>query len=158
MKHQKKLWITFSLVVGISFSILIYFGYDIYQQAPPIPESIVTTEGKVLFTGQDIKDGQNVWQSMGGQEVGSIWGHGAYLAPDWTADWLHREAIIILDEWASKIGSTSYKTLDIENQAALKARLGLELRTNTYSKEKGTITVSTYAPEQVHLLQLSRAS
>ncbi|MDZ4807148.1 MAG: nitric-oxide reductase large subunit [Bacteroidota bacterium] len=146
---KKKLWIAFSLVVGISFSILIYFGYEIYQQAPPIPESVVTTEGKVLFTGQDIKDGQNVWQSMGGQEVGSIWGHGAYLAPDWTADWLHREAIIILDEWASKIGSTSYKTLDIENQAALKARLGLEFRTNTYSKEKGTITVSVIRAKSI---------
>ncbi len=105
MKHQKKLWIAFLLVVGISFSILGYFGYEIYQQAPPIPEKVVTKDGKLLFTGQDIKDGQNVWQSMGGQEVGSIWGHGAYLAPDWTADWLHREAVIILDGWASEMGA-----------------------------------------------------
>lgn len=142
MKHQKRLWIVFSLVVGISFSILGYYGYEIYQQAPPIPEKVVTTDGELLFTGQDIKDGQNVWQSMGGHEVGSIWGHGAYLAPDWTADWLHREAVIILDEWASKMGVTSFKALDIESQAALKARLGKELRTNTYSKESGTITVS----------------
>ena len=44
--------------------------------------------------------GQNVWQSMGGMEVGSIWGHGSYVAPDWTADWLHRECVFILDDWA----------------------------------------------------------
>ena len=50
----------------------------------------------------DIEAGQNVWQSMGGMEVGSIWGHGSYVAPDWTADWLHREAVFMLDDWARR--------------------------------------------------------
>jgi nitric oxide reductase subunit B len=94
---------------------------------------VVTTGGELLFTGQDIKDGQNVWQSMCGQKVGSIWGHGAYLAPDYTAHWLHREAVIILDIWALKTGAASFKSLNNENQAALKARLDRELRTNTYN-------------------------
>jgi nitric oxide reductase subunit B len=53
-----------------------------------------------LFTEKDIKEGQNVWQSMGEQEVGSVWGHGAYVSPDWTADWLHRECVWILNTWA----------------------------------------------------------
>lgn len=65
IENNSKLWIAFSLVVGISFSILGYFGYEIYQQAPPIPEKVVTRDGELLFTRQDIKDGQNVWQSMG---------------------------------------------------------------------------------------------
>jgi nitric oxide reductase subunit B len=90
MKTENKLWIAFALVVGISFAVLLYFGYEIYQQAPPMPERVAVSDGTVLFMGQDIKDGQNVWQSIGGQEVGTVWGHGAYLAPDWTADWLHR--------------------------------------------------------------------
>ena len=64
---------------------------------------VITTEGQVLYTGQDVKDGQNVWQSIGGQTVGSIWGHGAYIAPDWTADYLHREAILLLNELAKRI-------------------------------------------------------
>src|SRR5690606_40648821 len=63
--------------------------------ALPISKQVVTESGKVLMTAQEIKDGQNVWQSMGGQQVGSIWGHGAYVAPDWSADWLHREAVIV---------------------------------------------------------------
>lgn len=66
IENNSKLWIAFSLVVWISFSILGYFGYEIYQQAPPIPEKVVTRDGELLFTRQDIKDGQNVWQSMGG--------------------------------------------------------------------------------------------
>ena len=101
-------------MVIISFSVLGYFGYEIYQNAPSIPEKVVASDGTLLFTGQDIKDGQNVWQSIGGQEVGSLWGHGAYLAPDWTADRLHREAIIILDKWAVETGADSFKTLDPE--------------------------------------------
>ena len=69
MNKEKKLWIAFGLVMSISFAVLLYYGYEIYQKAPPVPEEVVTTEGEVLFTGQEIKDGQNVWQSMGGQEV-----------------------------------------------------------------------------------------
>lgn len=77
-----------------------YYGREIYRQAPPIPERVMTTEGLVLFPGEGILDGQNVWQSLGGQQLGSIWGHGAYGAPDWSADWLHRECMYLLEHWS----------------------------------------------------------
>ncbi len=89
MKTYTKLWIGFIAVMVGSFAVLGYYGSEIYRKAPPIPEKVVTASGKVLFTGQDIKDGQNVWQSIGGQEVGTVWGHGAYVAHDLTADWMH---------------------------------------------------------------------
>ena len=84
--QYKHLWIAFTVVIVVSFAVLGYYGGEIYRQAPPVPDEVVTTSGDALFTGQDIKDGQNVWQSMGGQQLGSIWGHGAYVAPDWSAD------------------------------------------------------------------------
>ncbi|MEO6809765.1 MAG: hypothetical protein ABI353_11695 [Isosphaeraceae bacterium] len=65
------------MVIVSSFAVLIYYGREVYRVAPPIPEQVVTSDGTVLLTGQDVKNGQNVWQAMGGQEVGSIWGHGA---------------------------------------------------------------------------------
>jgi nitric oxide reductase subunit B len=70
--NNRGLWVALVIVIGGSFTVLGYYGNEIYRQAPPIPERVVTTEGDVLFTGQDIRDGQNVWQSMGGQELGSI--------------------------------------------------------------------------------------
>jgi len=82
--------------------VLIYYGVDIYRKIPPVPDKVITTDGRIVATGQDIKDGQNVWQSIGGQTVGSIWGHGAYIAPDWSADYLHRESLLLLDELAKK--------------------------------------------------------
>lgn len=145
----KNLWIGFILVMVISFGILGYYGYEIYRQAPPIPEKVVTDDGRVLFTSQDIKDGQNVWQSMGGQEVGSIWGHGAYKAPDWTADWLHREAIFILNKWSFKEFSKDYDELDNEIQAMLKQRLQNELRANTYNPETKQLTISQIRSEAI---------
>jgi len=89
----KKLWLSLTAVMTLSFLVLGYFGWEIYHQAPPVPKRVVTSDGKTVFTGQDIKDGQNVWQSIGGEEVGTVWGHGAYVAPDWSADWLHRESV-----------------------------------------------------------------
>ena len=87
----KTLWIGFASITLICFSVLGFFGHEIYREKPPIPEKVITESGVVLFTSQEIKDGQNVWQSIGGQEVGTVWGHGAYVAPDWSADWLHKE-------------------------------------------------------------------
>ena len=93
---MKKLWIMFGLIFVFSFAILLWIGTEIFREAPPIPTQVVTTDGKVLINESEILNGQNVWQAMGGMQIGSIWGHGSYVAPDWTADYLHREAVFIL--------------------------------------------------------------
>ena len=145
----RNLWIGFIAVMVISFGVLLYYGSEIYRQAPPIPEKVVTESGKILFTGQDIKDGQNVWQSMGGQQVGTIWGHGAYQAPDWSADWLHKEAIFVLDKLAMQNDSNQYNRLTNDRQAALKVLLQNDLRTNRYDKQTGALTVSDLRAEAI---------
>ncbi|MFB3918129.1 MAG: nitric-oxide reductase large subunit [Terriglobales bacterium] len=139
--QYKRLWIALGIVLAASFGVLGGVGYKALKQAPPIPSRVVTTDGRLLFDGETIKTGQNVWQSIGGQEVGSIWGHGSYVAPDWTADWLHREAVYILDRWALQSGAENYAALSIERQAALRARLQEVMRRNTYDPATGTITV-----------------
>lgn len=147
--NTKRLWIGFSAVVFISFAVLLFFGREIYRQAPPIPAKVMTTDGNALFTGQDIKDGQNIWQSIGGQEVGTIWGHGSYVAPDWSADWLHRESEFILNFWADTTYHMPFADLDPEIQAALKIRLQKELRTNTYDAATGNLIVSPLRAEAI---------
>jgi nitric oxide reductase subunit B len=96
----KRLWIVLAIVVIFGFTVLGWVGSRIYQDMPPIPERIVTSDGRVVAPEGTIRSGQAVWQTLGGMEVGSIWGHGSYVAPDWTADWLHRECELILDDWA----------------------------------------------------------
>ena len=145
----RKLWIGFIAVMVLSFSVLLYFGKEIYRQAPPVPLKVITPDGTVLFTGQNIKDGQNVWQSLGGQEIGTVWGHGAYQAPDWSADWLHKEAIYILNKLASQQDGIPYEKLSEERQAYLKISLQKELRKNTYDPVTGILTVSEIRAEAI---------
>ncbi len=145
----RRLWIGFIAVITISFALLLYYGREIYREAPPVPEKVVTVTGEVLFSGQEIKDGQNVWQSLGGQQVGTIWGHGAYQAPDWTADWLHREAVYMLDALAIASHGKSYDELEGDQQAALQVLLQKDLRTNTYDRETGVLTVSSLRAEAI---------
>ena len=112
-----------------------------------MPEQIVAADGAVLYTRADIETGRQVWQSVGGQQLGSIWGHGALVAPDWSADWLHREATDVLDQWARRdYDMPAYAHLSPEQQAGLRGRLQQVMRTNTYDPATQTITL---APERV---------
>src|SRR5580704_3889221 len=115
----KKLWIALGVVMLISFTVLGSVGYKAISNGPPIPSQVVTTDGRLLFTGEIIRNGQNVWQSTGGQEIGTIWGHGAYVAPDWSADYLHWQSVIVLDRWARRQGFSAYAAMPAEEQAAL---------------------------------------
>ncbi|WP_282072453.1 nitric-oxide reductase large subunit [Polaribacter atrinae] len=140
---MKKVWIAFSSVVILSFIALIWVGTEVYQTQPPIPETVIIKEtGEVFLTKADIQIGQNVWESIGGMEVGSIWGHGSYVAPDWSADWIHKEAVFMLNAWAKKDFNSTYENLDVENKAALKARLIKHIKTNRYDAKTGSITIS----------------
>lgn len=74
----------------VTFTILISAGAAIYKNAPPIPATVVSPQQEIILTQENIQSGQETYLARGGQHIGSIWGHGSYLAPDWTADVLHR--------------------------------------------------------------------
>lgn len=141
-KHERKLWIGLGLVLLGTFLILGFFGREVYRHAPPIPTEVVTQDGRILMTHDEILEGQKVWQSIGGQQVGSIWGHGAYQAPDWSAEWVHREAVLLLDHIAKDSGASNYEALAPEEQARARALLQSELRQNRVDEPSGKLTVS----------------
>ena len=142
MGPYKKHWFTLIALCIVMFSLLGYLGADIYRSAPPIPDHVVTAQGEALFTEDDILDGQTAWQSVGGMQLGSIWGHGAYQAPDWTADWLHRELTAWLELGAQERHQQAYDSLNVGAQAALRAELKDEYRHNRVD-DTDTLTVST---------------
>src|SRR5688572_16242034 len=142
MAYSKKLWLWLGGIFIVSFAILGLIGREIYVQAPPVPGKVITASGETIFTKNDIQTGREVWQTLGGMQLGSVWGHGGYVAPDWGADWLHREALALLDIWAKKEGAANFAALDSERQAGLQERLKTELRTNRYDPQTGVITIS----------------
>jgi len=142
MREYRKLWWLLIGVMAIMFGILGWSGKEIYRQAPPIPEKVVTPSGKVLMNKEGILDGQTAWQSTGGMQLGSIWGHGAYQAPDWTADWLHRELTAWLELAAKDAAGVPFDQLNPDQQTVLKAQLQREYRKNTLDPQSGIVTVS----------------
>ncbi len=148
----KRLWQILLVSLLISFTVLLIFGCQIYLKAPPIPESYRTTTGQLIYTRADIERGQNIWQSIGGMQQGSIWGHGSYLAPDWSADWLHREALALLSLIAQgeNIGAAATKEQQLEMH---KVTLRHEMRKNTYDEQTGTVTLTANRAQAIHTVE-----
>jgi nitric oxide reductase subunit B len=126
----------------VAFAILGGFGREVYRQAPPIPAQFVDEAGRTVFTHADILDGQQVWQSIGGQQVGSIWGHGAYQAPDWTADWLHREAVALQDRISRKHYGIPFDQLEPSTRVVVDDQVRRQFRRNTYDTQTRKVTLS----------------
>jgi nitric oxide reductase subunit B len=148
MKSTQRLWRWLGLVFVLSFGALGYLGWQIYLQAPPIPKAVVSTSGQTLYTGEQIQRGQQAWLSSGGQQMGTVWGHGSYVAPDWSADWLHREAVTlerIIGE-RQHVGDAS----NAAQKAGVEAAMREQMRTNTYDEQAGTITVT---PERAQAIR-----
>ncbi|PWF46045.1 nitric-oxide reductase large subunit [Massilia glaciei] len=142
MHHSRTLWRWLAVICVLSFAVLGWVGTEIYLAAPPIPRQVASSNGDVLFSEGQVQRGQQSWLSAGGQQLGSVWGHGSYLAPDWSADWLHREALALRAIWSLKQFGKPYEEIGRENQAALDARLRHEMRANTYDAATGAVTLS----------------
>src|SRR5215212_5593928 len=83
------------LVVLCGFFILGLLAYRTYMAHPPVPERVLDSQRHVVYTGLDIQKGQQVFLHNGLMEYGSAFGHGAYLGPDFTADYLRRSSDLV---------------------------------------------------------------
>jgi nitric oxide reductase subunit B len=119
-----------TLVALVGFFGLVLMGFLTYQSPPPIPDRIVSTSGEQVFTGSDIRAGQDVFLRNGLMEYGSIFGHGAYLGPDYTADYLHRSAQLVTREYGGA-GSDTAQSQTVS-----------DFKTNRYDSDTKTLTIS----------------
>jgi nitric oxide reductase subunit B len=142
MNTTRRLWLGLAALLVASFAVLLWMGRDMDRLAPPMPSRVVTQAGQVVYTREDIERGRQVWQSIGGQQQGSIWGHGALVAPDWSADWLHRETLAMLELLARAASGESYDRLTEGEKARLAADVKPLLRANTYDDVRDEIVVT----------------
>jgi len=141
MTTTRKLWLGLAALLTISFGILLWMGGEIYRSAPPMPDRVVSSDGTLLYSRADLDQGRQVWQSIGGQELGSIWGHGALVAPDWSADWLHRETTAWLSILSTREYGLSFDELAAPEQARLSRQLQDQIRANSFDASTATLTV-----------------
>ncbi|HEU4590960.1 MAG TPA: hypothetical protein VFS13_08635, partial [Steroidobacteraceae bacterium] len=150
MNTNRRLWTGLGLLLLVSFSVLLWVGTEIHRVMPPLPAKVVSQDGELLYTRADIDRGRQVWQSIGGHQLGSIWGHGSYVAPDWSADWLHREALAMLERDARRQNGVGYDELGADQRAAAIARLIPRVRHNSYDAATDTITLDAERAAAVH--------
>jgi nitric oxide reductase subunit B len=134
------------LICIVTFSVLIFSGSAIYKNAPPIPATVVSEQQEIILTQANIESGQVTYLGRGGQHIGSIWGHGSYLAPDWTADVLHRWGLAtagILYNNDPNFSEADLKALPEVDRATLQAKVRQEFKTNRYDADTKSLTLTT---------------
>ena len=104
------------IVMAIGFS-----GMLAYRHAPPIPTHAVDADGTAVFTAEDVGDGQSVFLKYGLMANGSIWGHGAYLGPDCSAEALHRMGVVTAEAITQRQSRQPWSALTRSQQAAVGA-------------------------------------
>ncbi|BAZ10011.1 cytochrome b subunit of nitric oxide reductase [Calothrix sp. NIES-4071] len=123
------------LICIVAFTALLAAGAAIWKNAPPIPDVMRAPQQEIILTKAEIQEGQTTYLARGGQHIGSIWGHGSYLAPDWTADVLHRWGLAtagILYNGEPTLKQSDLEALALPERAALEARVSEQFKTNRY--------------------------
>ncbi len=143
MMISKRVRIFLLLMLVATFAILLGGGVMIDRDKPPIPDWVVSEKGEVVFSGGDIEAGKQYYFSRGGMHIGTIWGHGSYLAPDWSADYLHRAGLYAAarfegrtPENAARFTQKDFDALDPVTQATVRANVTREFKTNRYHAGK----------------------
>src|SRR5499433_3065777 len=129
------------------FAVLILLTVKAHQNAPPIPDKFVDPTGAVVYTADDVVAGQQVFLKHGLMDNGTIWGHGGYLGPDFSAQSLHIQALDLADRIARERLSRGYTDLSSEERAAVEGAVALVLKANHYDPASGTLTLSTGSAE-----------
>lgn len=133
------------LVCIVTFSVLLWAGAVIAREAPPIPLLIESPQHRLLLERQDIEAGQVAYLARGGQDIGSIWGHGSDLAPDWTADVLHRWGLAtagMLRNNDPDFDQQDWQALSDSERAGLQANLRAQFKTNRFDPISQSLTLS----------------
>src|SRR5215472_2007635 len=136
-------WKVASVVtMAIGFALLILLTVKAYQSAPPIPAKTVDPAGAVLFTSDDVTAGQQVFLKHGLMDNGTVWGHGAYLGPDFSAQYLHDWALDVADHAARDRFQLGYGALSPDQRASIDGLVALELKKNAYDPSTGILTMT----------------
>ena len=138
------------LVMLFGFAILIYLTVNAYVTAPPIPEKVTTPNGEVLFTKEDILAGQQVFLKYGLMNNGSIWGHGAYMGPDFSAAYLHNLSLDAADSLARERFQTSLDQLSDENRQVIESAVAVMLKVNRYDETTSVLLFTQPEVQSFH--------
>ena len=129
--------------IALGFSVLILLTVKVYHEAPPIPDKVTGPDRSVLFTGKDVRDGQQVFLKYGLMDNGTIWGHGALLGPDFSAEYLHTLTLYSAASIAEQRYGRPLDRLTLAQRAIVEAEVRTELKQNRYDPQTRVLAVGT---------------
>ncbi len=129
------------LTMAFGFAVLVLLTVKVYHDAPPIPDKVTSPEGSVLFTGADIRAGQQVFLKYGLMDNGTIWGHGALLGPDFSAEYLHTLSLHDATSIARQRYGQPLDGVTPAQRAMIEAEVRSELKLNRYAPQTGVLVV-----------------
>ena len=132
-----------AIVMVLGFSGLILITTLSYRNAPPIPARVVDAQGALLFSADDVGEGQAVFLRYGLMANGSIWGHGAYLGPDFSASALHRMGRVTAEAISQERHGATFRALNPGQAAAVRAETSVSLKANRYDESTGQLRFTT---------------
>ena len=130
-----------AMVLIFGFFVMGVLAYRTYTASMPMPDRVVSNTGEEVFTGADITAGQQIFLRRGLQQYGSIVGHGAYLGPDFTAEYLRISSEHVLE---------SLRARGVQDPSAATAEM---MRTNRFDEAAGQLV---YTPEQIAAFEAAR--
>jgi nitric oxide reductase subunit B len=132
----------FLISVFGSIAIALIGSYYTQKDLPPYPRDVMSENGDRLTGKAQIMAGQQVWQKYGLMDLGSVWGHGTYRGPDFTAQALHNMGMSMREKTARDSYGESYESLDIASTGAVDAVVIDQIKTNRYDRVKDTLTLT----------------
>jgi nitric oxide reductase subunit B len=138
------------LICIVAFTVLLAAGAAIWKNAPPVPDFVRSSQQEIILTKAEIQAGQEIYLARGGQHIGSVWGHGSYLAPDWTADVLHKWGLAtagVLYNNNPNFLPEDLAALPAPERASLQAQVSEEFKTNRYDPQTHSLTLTNAQTE-----------
>ncbi|MBV1692122.1 hypothetical protein KRR38_31760 [Novosphingobium sp. G106] len=143
-----KWWLRSVLMVMIlGFAGLLAITMLSYRNAPPIPDVVVDARGETLFTGDQIRSGQAIFLRYGLMDNGTIWGHGAYLGPDFSAETLHQIGESLATSLAQQQFAKTLNALTPIETGSIRGQVAVTLKTNRFEPASDTLRLT--APEAI---------
>jgi nitric oxide reductase subunit B len=131
-------YITF-IVMIVGFAILGVITSVAYDNTAPIPKQVIDPEGHIIFTGEQITRGQGVFLKNNLMEHGTLWGHGAYLGPDYSASYLHEQTLLMQKILADEIYHRPFDQLNDFEKGAVSQEIPKILKQNRYNPQTDTL-------------------
>ncbi len=141
LMSRKGLYTAFWVVGIVMVTALVIFTANLQKEVPPIPEQVVSRSGDLLYTGDDVVAGKALFQQFDLMDYGTLLGMGAYLGPDFSAEFFHRRAAFLYDRFAREVYGVDAADLTDVQRGAVKEMVKADFHAGV-TLVPGTVTYS----------------